>query len=129
MTVDRYQLTEDQYSKFFDKNARFACRLYLQLHNIATIEGVGNIDFRTFMELYNDCVYASNEDCRQYQKKHDPEVVKQDDLLFYGSSIKEEILEEMQKEIKSLNAKVESMVDYITRLTDTLKTGFTKIQS
>ena len=125
MTIDRYQLSEEQYEKFFDKNAHLSCQLYLRLHNIATIEGVGNIDFRTLMELYNDCIYASNEDCRQYQKKHDPEVVRQDDLLMYGSPSREE----MMAEIKSLNAKVEAMVDYITRLTDTLKTGFTKIQA
>ena len=125
MTVDTYQLSEEQYTKFFDKNARFACQLYLKLHNVATIEGVGNIDFRTLMELYNDCVYASNEDCRQYQKKHDPDVVKQEDYLIYGSPSREEIMEE----IKSLNAKVEALVDYISGLTETLKTGFTKIQS
>lgn len=125
MTIDTYQLPDEQYAKFFDKNARFACQLYLKLHNIATIEGVGNIDFRTLMEIYNDCVYASNEDCRQYQKKHDPEVVKQDDYLIYGSPSREEMMEE----IKSLNAKVEALVDYISGLTETLKTGFTKIQS
>jgi hypothetical protein len=127
MTIDAYQLPEEQYTKFFEKNARLACQLYLKLHNIATIEGVGNIDFRTLMELYNDCIYASNEDCRQYQKQHDPEVVakQQEDLFIYGSPSREEMMEE----IKSINAKVESIVDYITGLTDTLKTGFTKIQS
>ena len=126
MTIDTYQLPNEQYTKFFDKNARFACQLYLKLRNIATIEGVGNIDFRTFMELYDDCVYASNENCRQYQKKHDPEIVKQDDLFFYGASSD---IADLQKDVESLNVKLEALTDYIAGLTETLKTGFTKIQS
>lgn len=127
MTIDTYQLPEEKYAKFFDKNARFACQLYLKLHNIATIEGVGNIDFRTLMEIYNDCVYASNEDCRQYQKQHNPDVVNkhQEDLFVYGPSFKEELTEELQ----FLHQKIERLTEYVTDLTDTLKKGFTKIQS
>lgn len=112
MTIDTYQLSEEQYTKFFEKNARLACQLYLKLHNIATIEGVGNIDYRTLMELYNDSVYASNDDCRNYQKKHDPEVVKQDDLFVCGQPSREELM----AEIKSISAKIEALTDYVSLL-------------
>jgi hypothetical protein len=124
MTIDTYQLPEEQYTKFFEKNARLACQLYLKLHNIATIEGVGNIDYRTLMELYNDSVYASNDDCRQYQKKHDPEIVKEDELMFYGHPSREELMEE----IKSVNAKVEALVDYVNDLSKALLEGVSKLK-
>jgi|DEB19_MinimDraft_3_1074340.scaffolds.fasta_scaffold00672_15 hypothetical protein len=119
MTIDTYQLSEEQYTEFFEDNARFACQLYLKLNNIASSEGVGNIDYRTLIELYNDSIYASNEDCRQYQKQNNPEIVSkyQEDLFIYGSPSREEMMEE----IKSVNANVKELAKYIANLTDTIE--------
>ena len=119
MTIDTYQLSEEHYTEFFEDNARFACQLYLKLNNIASSEGVGNIDYRTLIELYNDSIYASNEDCRQYQKQNNPEIVSkyQEDLFIYGSPSREEMMEE----IKSVNANVKELAKYIANLTDTIE--------
>lgn len=125
MTIDTYQLSEEQYTEFFEDNARFACQLYLKLNNIATSEGVGNIDYRTLIELYNDSIYASNEDCRQYQKQNNPEVVKQDDLFIYGQPSREELLEH----IKKVEEKVDDLCGFMNNFVDTLIAAMEKLEA
>lgn len=74
-------------------------------------EGANNVDFKTILDLYQEAIYAANDDCRRYQKTNNPEVLKDTDLLgIYPSR------EEMLEEIKSVSAKVEALADYITEL-------------
>ncbi len=111
MSIDTYGLPSEQYGKFFKDNVRFAARLYLDTCNILSSEGVGNVDFKTVSELYQETVYATNDDCRRYQKNNNPEALKDTDFLsIYPSR------EEMLEEIKSVNAKVEALTDYIAEL-------------
>jgi hypothetical protein len=119
MTIDTYGLSEEQYTEFFEDNMRLACKLYLQACNIATAENIGNVDFKTLRELYSESLYATNDDCRQYQKEHDPEIVsrQQEDLFIYNSPSREEMMEG----IRSLNAKVEVLSDYISNLTNAIE--------
>ena len=111
MSIDTYGLPSDQYVKFFKDNIRFAARLYLDTCNILSAEGAGNVDFKTVLDMYQETVYATNDDCRRYQKTNNPEALKDTDLLgIYPSR------EEMLEEIRSVNAKVEALTDYIAEL-------------
>ena len=122
MTIDTYGLTSEQYTEFFHKNVRFAAKLYLDTCNILTGEGVGNVDFKTVLDIYQESVYATNDDCRRYQKANNPEAVKDTDLLgIYPSR------EELMAEIQSVNAKVEALVDYISKLVETTTNGLNGI--
>jgi hypothetical protein len=114
MSIDTYGLSSEQYEEFFEDNVRFAAKLYLLSCNILSAEGVGNVDFKTALDMYQEAVYQTNDDCRRYQKANNPEAIKDTDLLgIYPSR------EEMMQEIKSVNVKVEALVDYISRLVET----------
>ena len=111
MSIDTYGLSSEQYEKFFEDNIRFSAQLYVKTCNIMSAEGAKNVDFKTILDLYQEAIYAANDDCRRYQKTNNPEALKDTDLLgIYPSR------EEMLEEIKSGNAKVEALTNYIAEL-------------
>ena len=118
MSIDTYGLNSEQYTEFFHKNVRFAARLYLDTCNILNEEGVGNVDFKTVLDMYQEAVYTTNDDCRRYQKSNNPEALKDSDL-YNISPTREEIMEEVQ----SVNAKVEALTDYIGNLVTVTTAG------
>jgi hypothetical protein len=118
MSIDTYGLSSEQYTEFFHKNLRFAAKLYLDTCNILTAEEVGNVDFKTVLDMYQEAVYTTNDDCRRYQKSNNPEALKDGDL-YNISPTREEIMEEVQ----SVNAKVEALTDYISNLVTVTTAG------
>jgi len=107
MSIDFYGLSSEQYEEFFEDNVRFAARLYLQTCNILTLEGVGNVDFKTVLDMYQEAVYTTNDDCRRYQKANNPEALKEATVELYGiSPSREELLQEVQ----SLSAKLDELL-------------------
>jgi len=118
MTIDTYGLTFDQYEEFFDKNIRLAARLYLKTCNILNEEGAGHVDFKTILDIYQETIYAANDDCRRYQKSNNPEALKDGDL-YNISPTREEIMDEIQ----SVNAKVEALTNYIGNLVTVTTVG------
>ena len=118
MSIDTYGLSTEQYQEFFEDNVRFAAELYLQTCNILTTKGVGNVDFKTVLDIYQECTYQTNDDCRRYQKANNPEAVK-DDVLFELSPSRQELLARME----SVDAKIEALTDYIGKLTEIVTDG------
>lgn len=118
MSIDSYGLSSEQYTEFFHKNVRFAAKLYLDTCTILNEEGVGNIDFKTVLDMYQEAVYTSNDDCRRYQKSNNPEALKDGDL-YNISPTREEIMEEVQ----SVNAKIDALTDYISNLVTVTTAG------
>ena len=111
MSIDTYGLPSEQYEEFFEDNIRFAAQLYLKTCNIISAEGAGSVDFKTVLDMYQEAVYATNDDCRKYQKANNPEAIKDTDLFgIYPSR------EDMMEEIKAVSAKVEALTDYVTEL-------------
>lgn len=122
MSIDTYGLPSEQYEEFFEDNIRFAAQLYLKTCNVISAEGAGSVDFKTVLDMYQEAVYQTNEDCRRYQKTNNPEAIKDTDLLgIYPSR------EELMAEIQSVNAKVEALVDYISKLVETTANGLNGI--
>ena len=113
MSIDSYGLTNDQYTEFFHKNVRFAAKLYLDTCNILTGEGVGNVDFKTVLDMYQEAVYTTNDDCRRYQKSNNPEALKEATVEIFGIT---PTREELMAEVQSVNAKVEALTDYVSNL-------------
>lgn len=114
MSIDTYGLSTEQYQEFFEDNVRFAAELYLQTCNILTSRGVGSVDFKTVLDMYQEAVYQTNEDCRRYQKVNNPEVIQNRDDIFALSPSREELMAEIQ----AVNAKVETLVACISRLVE-----------
>lgn len=118
MSIDNYGLANEQYQEFFEANVKFAAELYLQTCNILTAKGVGSVDFKTVLDMYQEAVYATNDDCRRYQKANNPDALKDNDPYAILTPSREELMEEIQ----SVNAKVEGLADYIAQfLTVTTK--------
>ncbi len=122
MSIDTYGLSSEQYTEFFHKNIRAAAKLYLDTCNILSAEGAGSVDFKTVLDMYQENVYATNDDCRRYQKSNNPEALKDTDLLgIYPSR------EELLAEIQAVNAKVEALNNYVAELIAVTTKGLTGI--
>jgi len=122
MSIDTYGLPSEQYEEFFEDNIRFAAQLYLKTCNIISAEGAGSVDFKTVLDMYQEAVYATNDDCRKYQKANNPEAIKDTDLFgIYPSR------EDMMEEIKAVSAKVEALTDYLGELVKVTTKGLNGI--
>lgn len=120
MSIDTYGLSTEQYQEFFEDNVRFAAKLYKRAHALLNKEDLGYLELKATHELFTDAVYATNNDCRRYQKVNNPEAIKENDLFGLTPS-----REELMEEIQSVNAKVEALVDYISKLVETTTEGLT----
>ena len=118
MSFDTYGLPSEQYKEFFEDNVTFAAKLYVKACQILRDNGAGAIDFKTTLDLYQEAVYQTNDDCRRYQKVNNPEAIKDNDLFSLTPS-----REELMQEIQAVNVKVEALVDYIARLVETTTDG------
>ena len=117
MSIDTYGLPSEQYEEFFEDNVAFSAKLYVKACQILKDNGAGAIDFKTTLDLYQEAVYQTNDDCRRYQKVNNPEAIKENDLFGLSPS-----REELMAEIQAVNAKVEGLADYIAQfLTITTK--------
>ena len=122
MSIDTYGLSSEQYEKFFEDNVEFAAKLYVKACQILRDNGAGAIDFKTTLDLYQEAIYGTNDDCRRYQKSNNPEALKDTDLLgIYPSR------EELLAEIQSVNAKVEALADYLAELVKVTTKGLNGI--
>jgi hypothetical protein len=125
MSIDTYGLSSEQYTEFFHKNVRFAAKLYLDTCNILNEEGVGNIDFKTVLDMYQEAVYTANDDCRRYQKSNNPEVLKENDVYAIVPSHQEiiEAVETLMKYTEALDAKLQALTNYVSNLVTVTTAG------
>lgn len=120
MSIDTYGLPFEQYEKFFEDNIRFAAQLYLKTCNILSAEGAGNVDFKTVLDMYQEAVYATNDDCRRYQRTNNPEALKEATVEIFGIT---PTREELMTEVQSVSAKVEALTDYVANLVTITTSG------
>lgn len=122
MSIDTYGLPTEQYEEFFENNLKLAAKLFKRAYAIMDEAEIGYVDFKTALELFNDAIYAANDDCRKYQKANNPEAIKDSDLFGLGPS-----KEELMAEIQSVNAKVEALTDYVSELVQVTTRGLNGI--
>jgi hypothetical protein len=123
MSIDNYGLGSEQYKEFFRKNVQLSAELYLETCKILNETGAGALDFKTILDLYQEAVYSTNDDCRRYQKNNNPDALKDNDLYVGLGPTREELLEEVQ----SVNSKVEALTDYISELVRLTSSGLTHL--
>jgi hypothetical protein len=115
MKLNPCGLTEDQFIDLFREKAKFLGKLL-----VAFDPGSRQVmDEKLAWEMFQECVYAAEAEA---QKITDPDG-KNDPYMpeIYVSR------KEMMDEIKSVNAKVESLVEYISRLVETTTNGLNGI--
>jgi len=104
MKLDSCGLPEDQFIEIFQKKAQFLGKLLTTFHpGTQTI-----MDEKIAWEMFQECVYSAEAEARDIvdpEGKDDPYGPK----MFISR-------EDMMLEIKSVNAKVESLTDYISIL-------------
>jgi hypothetical protein len=81
-------------------------------------EGVGNVDFKTVSEMYQEAVYTTNDDCRRYQKSNNPEALKENDMYGMVPSHQEiiDMVETLVTYTEALDAKLQALTDYVSNL-------------
>jgi hypothetical protein len=106
MNLNPCGLTEDQFIQIFREKAKFLGKLL-----VAFDPGTRQVmDEKLAWEMFQECVYAAEAEARKIvdpEGKNDPYLSEP-----YVSRT------EMMDEIKTVNAKVESLVDYISKLVD-----------
>ena len=122
MSIDTYGLPSEQYEEFFEDNVVFSAKLYVKACQILRDNGAGAIDFKTTLDLYQEAVYQTNDDCRRYQKANNPEAIKDNNLFGLSPS-----REELMAEIQAVNTKVKALTDYISEFIDILSKGIDKM--
>lgn len=114
MTIDAYGLPFEQYEDFFSSNASNLIETYVSTHKyfIDMIEEMYGktvsyvpVDSPVFLELFNGIVYETNDECRRYQKKNNPEVV---DGIKLGRSLFGD--DDLLDQIKEVNQKIDDLL-------------------
>ena len=114
MTIDAYGLPFEQYEDFFSSNASNLIETYVSTHKyfIDMIEEMYGktasyvpVDSPVFLELFNGIVYETNDECRRYQKKNNPEVIEGIKL---GRSLFGD--DDLLDQIKEVNQKIDDLL-------------------
>ena len=114
MTIDAYGLPFEQYEDFFSSNASNLIETYVSTHKyfIDIIEEMYGkaasyvpVDSPVFLELFNGIVYETNDECRRYQKKNNPEVIEGIKL---GRSLFGD--DDLLDQIKEVNQKIDDLL-------------------
>ena len=115
MTIDAYGLPFEQYEDFFSSNAANLIETYIATHKYFT-EAIKEVygetatyvpvDSPVFLELFNGLVYETNNECRRYQKKNNPEAMKDVRLSpdLFGD-------DELLDQIKKVNQKIDDLLE------------------
>jgi hypothetical protein len=111
MSIETYGLPEDQYLELFKKKSLFTLKILAALTDVcSSIKfDLSNFSDKFIWDLFQDIVYSTDEEARLVQKELDPEEVKKRQFESTLIPTREELLEE----IKSVNAKVEALTDYL----------------
>jgi hypothetical protein len=76
MTLDTYELPEEEYLTIFEKKAEFACKALRIVERVATNYNI-KMEPKLFRVLYQEIGYATDDACRIKQKKEDPQAVEE----------------------------------------------------
>jgi hypothetical protein len=122
MALDTYGLSEDKYLEIFEKKAEFAIQCLGGLAKVAARHNVqlASLGEKFTWNLFSEIAYATDEEARVIQTETNPDEVKKRQYMGIGPS-----RDEMMDEIKSVGAKTEALVDYVSELATSVRPGIT----
>jgi hypothetical protein len=114
MSIETYGLPEDQYLELFKKKSLFTLKVLAALADVCkSIDfDINSFSDKFLWDLFQDIIYTTDEGARLVQKELDPEEVKKRQFESMLIPTRDELMEE----IKSVNAKVEALTDYLAQL-------------
>jgi hypothetical protein len=114
MSIDTYGLPEEKYLELVADKAMLTFKALNTVTTVASGIGLNLSQFtdKFLWDLFQEITYAADDAARVIQKDLDPEEVKrrQWDSIVLPSR------DELMEEIKSVNAKVEALTDYLADL-------------
>ena len=114
MSIDTYGLDEDRYLEIFEDKARF---LFTTMRALIRAAQEQNVDLNgwphdVIWKMYESVTYDASDDARVIQKTEAPEKIAErsyDPITMFTR-------QDLMDEIKSVDAKVEALTDYLTEL-------------
>ena len=121
MSLDTYGLDEDRYLEIFEDKATFLFKTMRALIRVSLEE---NVDLNgwphdVIWKMYETVAYDANDEARIIQKTEAPEKIVErsyDSLTLYSR-------QDLMDEIKSVDAKVEGLADYLAELVKVTTNG------
>ena len=121
MSLDTYGLDEDRYLEIFEDKATFLFKTMRALIRVSLEE---NVDLNgwphdVIWKMYETVAYDANDEARIIQKTEAPEKIVErsyDPLTLYSR-------QDLMDEIKSVDAKVEGLADYLAELVKVTTNG------
>ena len=121
MSIDTYGLDEDRYLEIFEEKSTF---LFKTMRALIRASMDQNVDLNgwphdVIWRMYESVTYDANDDARVIQKTEAPEKIQErsyDTLPIYSR-------EDLMNEIKSVDAKVEALADYLAELVKVTTNG------
>ena len=122
MALDTYGLSEDKYLQIFEKKSEFAIQCLSRLAMVAARHNVqlASLGEKFTWNLFSEIAYATDDEARVIQTETNPDEVKK--RQWSGIS---PTRDEMMDEIKSVGAKTEALVDYVSELATSVRPGIT----
>lgn len=125
MAFDTYGLSEEQYLEYFGQQASLILRAIKKLREAALDEQINldSLGSKFTWDLLQEAAYGADDVCRVHQKEKDPDELKRRTFDYISTPSREEMMEE----IMSIQAKIESLTDYVGNLTTAVSTGLTSL--
>lgn len=122
MALDTYGLSEDKYLQIFEEKSEFAIQCLSRLAMVAARHNVqlASLGEKFTWNLFSEIAYATDEGARVIQTENNPDEIKK--RQWSGIS---PTRDEMMDEIKSVGAKTEALVDYVSELATSVRPGIT----
>lgn len=122
MALDTYGLSEDKYLQIFEKKSEFAIQCLSRLAMVAARHNVqlASLGEKFTWNLFSEIAYATDDEARVIQTENNPDEIKK--RQWSGIS---PTRDEMMDEIKSVGAKTEALVDYVSELATSVRPGIT----
>ena len=120
MALDTYGLSEDKYLQIFEKKSEFAIQCLSRLAMVAARHNVqlASLGEKFTWNLFSEIAYATDDEARVIQTENNPDEIKK--RQWSGIS---PTRDEMMDEIKSVGAKTEALVDYVSELATSVRPG------
>jgi len=114
MSIETYGLPEDQYLELFKKKSLFTLKGLAALVDVCkSIDfDINSFSDKFLWDLFQDIIYTTDEGARLVQKELNPEEVERRQF----GSVLMTTREELMDELKSVNAKLEALTDYLAQL-------------
>ena len=121
MSIDTYGLDEDRYLEIFEEKSTF---LFKTMRALIRASMDQNVDLNgwphdVIWRMYESVTYDANDEARVIQKTEDPEKIAErsyDPITMFTR-------QDLMDEIKSVDAKVEALADYLAELVKVTTNG------